>query len=130
MTDIHESVGCYAVSALDRSELIEFEAHLATCAACRNEAAELCETAADLTLLSLAAPPPTLRASILAAILRTPLLRALDGAVRSTPPVSRSVAESRLAAASSGPRRAAPESDVPEPGEEPRSRGDEASSWP
>jgi hypothetical protein len=116
--DVHESVGCYALSALDRSDLIEFEAHLATCAACQTEAAEFCETAAELTMLSLATPRLALRASILAAVGATPQLPALDGTVRSTLRVSttgsRPAAESRRAA-SGGPGRAAPELEMPEP---------------
>jgi hypothetical protein len=129
MTEIHESAGSYAVNALDPAELVEFEAHLATCPACRDEVAELCEAAAALPLLSLATPPPRLRATVLTSIRTTPQLPALNGAARSTPAVvlngSRPAVESRRAVASSGPRRAAPGSEMPELAEESEAPGDE-----
>ncbi len=69
MSEIHGAVGSYAVNALDLSELDEFEAHLAVCPTCSRELVEFCETAAELSLLAtVAAPPPTLRSSILSAI--------------------------------------------------------------
>lgn len=69
MSEIHGAVGSYAVNALDLSELDEFEAHLAVCPTCSRELVEFCETAAELSLLAtFAAPPPTLRSSILSAI--------------------------------------------------------------
>lgn len=118
MTEIHESAGSYAVDALDPAELVEYEAHLATCPTCRDEVAELCEVAAALPLLSLTTPPPTLRVDVLTAIHTTPQLPALNGAARSTPSVvldgSRPAVESRRVVASGGPRRAALESEVPE----------------
>ena len=76
MTDIHESAGSYALNALDGDELAEFEAHLATCEVCQSEVTELCETAAELSLLSLATPPPGLRDNVLAAIQNTSQLPA------------------------------------------------------
>ena len=72
MTDIHEAASCYAVNALDRADLVEFEAHLATCLACQHEVAELSDSAAQLTSLNLATPPPTLRNKILTTIQNTP----------------------------------------------------------
>ena len=69
MSEIHGAVGSYAVNALDLGELDEFEAHLAVCPTCSRELVEFCETAAELSLLAtVAAPPPTLRSSILSAI--------------------------------------------------------------
>jgi anti-sigma-K factor RskA len=68
MSEIHGAVGSYVVNALDPDELEEFEAHLAVCPTCTREVAEYRETAAELSLLASAAPPPTLRSSILAAI--------------------------------------------------------------
>lgn len=76
MSEIHGATGAYALNALDPAELDEFEAHLASCAACRREVAEFRQTATDLTLLATAAPPPELRGSVLAAI----------GGVRVLPP--------------------------------------------
>jgi anti-sigma factor RsiW len=76
MTDQHEATGSYALDALETTELIQFEAHLATCDTCQEEVAVFCAVAADLALLCRAAPPATLRTTILDAI-----------AVRSRPPV-------------------------------------------
>jgi anti-sigma factor RsiW len=116
MTDIHEAAGSYAVDALDEADAVEFEAHLASCPACRDEIVRLRETAADLSLLTLAAPPPSLRDNVLAAIRTTPQVRPMNGAVRTTPPVasngSRPSGELRRGVPSSGPRRAA---DSPSP---------------
>ena len=68
MIEIHESTGAYAVDALEPRELAEFEAHLATCQICSKEVCEFCETAAELTLLTEATPPPTLRDNLLCTI--------------------------------------------------------------
>lgn len=69
MSEIHSAVGAYVVNALDPDELEEFEAHLAVCPTCRREVAEFGETAAELSLLASAPPPPAaLRGSILSAI--------------------------------------------------------------
>ncbi|MCW2811137.1 MAG: Anti-sigma-K factor RskA [Friedmanniella sp.] len=68
MSEIHGAVGSYVVNALDPDEVEEFEAHLAVCPTCTREVAEFCETAAQLSLLAPAMPPPALRGSILAAI--------------------------------------------------------------
>jgi hypothetical protein len=69
MSEIHGAVGAYVVNALDPDEMEEFEAHLAVCATCSREVVEFGETAAELSLLASAAPPPAaLRGSILSAI--------------------------------------------------------------
>jgi hypothetical protein len=69
MSEIHGAVGSYVVNALDPDELDEFEAHLAVCPTCTREVQEFGETAAELSLLASATPPPpALRSSILAAI--------------------------------------------------------------
>ena len=68
MSEIHGAVGSYVVNALDPDELDEFEAHLAVCPTCTREVQEFGETAAQLSLLASATPPPALRTSILAAI--------------------------------------------------------------
>ena len=68
MIEIHESTGSYAVDALEPPELAEFEAHLATCRICSKEVCEFCETVAELTLLTEATPPSTLRDKILCTI--------------------------------------------------------------
>lgn len=68
MSEIHGAVGSYVVNALDLAEKNEFEAHLAGCETCRREVVEFSETAAQLGSLVETAPPPELRASVLAAI--------------------------------------------------------------
>ena len=69
MSEIHGAVGSYVVNALDGDEREEFEAHLAVCPTCTREVQEFCETAAELSLLASATPPPAaLRSSILSAI--------------------------------------------------------------
>ena len=68
--DLHHLSGAYAVDALDDAERTAFEQHLAVCADCRAEVAELSATAQSLTALTEATPPPSLRASVLSGITR------------------------------------------------------------
>lgn len=77
MSEIHGATGSYVLHALDPSEVEEFEAHLAVCPTCSHEVVEFCETAAELSLLSQATPPPVLKGSIMSAI----------GGVRVLPPL-------------------------------------------
>src|SRR5918994_872881 len=117
MSELHESTGSYALNALDPGELTEFEAHLATYPTCQDEVAELCETAAELSLLSLATPAPALRGNILAAIAMTPLA---DGEAASTSAAvstngSRSTVEALRAVRPSDPHRAMSGSITDEP---------------
>ncbi|TYL55062.1 anti-sigma factor [Nocardioides sp. BGMRC 2183] len=65
--DLHGLSGAYAVDALDEVERARFERHLADCAECRAEVAELQETAALLATDEVA-PPPALRDAVLAGI--------------------------------------------------------------
>ena len=80
MSDLHEAAGSYALNALDPAELDEFEAHLATCEICQDDVAELCEVAAELSLLVLADPPASMRDNIMTAIQNTPQLPAQESA--------------------------------------------------
>jgi len=79
--DPHELTAAYALDALDPDEAEAYERHLSQCEECREQLAELSETAAALAFGTAApAPPERLRASILeaAAAERTnvvPLLR-------------------------------------------------------
>jgi len=68
MSEIHGATGSYVLNALDADELEEFEAHLAVCPTCSREVVEFCETAAELSLLASAPPPPALKASVMSAI--------------------------------------------------------------
>ena len=75
--EIHALSGAYAVDALSEDERVLFEAHLATCAACREEVDNLRETASLLGESVAVAPPPSLREAVLAGI----------GEIRPLPPV-------------------------------------------
>ena len=66
--DVHSLVGAYAVDAIDEQERAAFERHLAECPECRAEVASLTEAGAQLTLVSETAPPPAMRAAVLAGI--------------------------------------------------------------
>ena len=68
--DLHHLSGAYAVDALDEAERASFEQHLAVCADCRAEVAELTATAHALGSLTEATPPPSLRSSVLSGIAR------------------------------------------------------------
>ena len=65
VNDPHGAVGAYVADALDDDERTVFELHLAGCESCLREVAEFSETAAELTWLTEATPPPSLRASVL-----------------------------------------------------------------
>src|SRR4051794_16321344 len=65
-TDLHELVAAYALNALEDDDRAAFEQHLAHCAQCTAELAELRDTAAALAYLpETVAPPEALRSRIL-----------------------------------------------------------------
>jgi len=97
VSERHEDAVAYALTSLDAAELTAFEAHLDGCELCQQEVAEFCETAAELSFLNQAAPPPTLRANVLAAIRTLPQLPAEDEATGSR-------------TSTTGPRTAIPDS--------------------
>ncbi|GAA5035511.1 anti-sigma factor [Terrabacter aeriphilus] len=66
--DIHALSGAYAVDALDDVERARFERHLTGCSACRAEVESLVAAAVQLSVLTEVAPPPSLRARVLADI--------------------------------------------------------------
>lgn len=70
--DLHTLVGAYALDAVSAEEESQFQRHLATCASCRGELAELQETAARLGEAAAATPPARLRQVVLEALRRTP----------------------------------------------------------
>jgi anti-sigma-K factor RskA len=72
MNDIHSLVHAYVVDALDPDETREFEQHLAGCAQCAQEVAELREVTSALSVQTAAEPPASLRSGVLDAISRTP----------------------------------------------------------
>jgi anti-sigma-K factor RskA len=64
--DVHELTAAYALDALDPDEAETYEQHLGQCEECREELADLNETASALAFGAVApAPPERLRASIL-----------------------------------------------------------------
>lgn len=100
----HALTGAYALDALDPGERAGFEAHLATCAECREEVAGLREVAARLGAASQAVPPAGLRARVLAEVARTS--QQVPGEPQAQAPGSRHGAP---AGPSSGTRSAAPD---------------------
>lgn len=70
-TEIHVWTGAYVLDALDDAEKAEFETHLGTCEACRDEVAELRGPASRLSAMSATPPPPSLRDAVLAAAAST-----------------------------------------------------------
>jgi anti-sigma-K factor RskA len=71
-TDLHILSGAYALDAVTPAEAEQFRAHLSTCDDCRREVRELRKTAATLADSVAMAPPPQLRAKILAAAANEP----------------------------------------------------------
>jgi anti-sigma factor RsiW len=86
MSEFHESTGSYSLDALEAAERAEFEAHLATCRPCRDEVVRLRETVAELSVLSVATPPPRLCGDVLDAALTTPRNPARDEVVTDPDP--------------------------------------------
>ncbi|MCL2543770.1 MAG: anti-sigma factor [Nocardioidaceae bacterium] len=80
-SDIHALSGAYAVDALDDAERAEFERHLAVCESCRSEVDDLRLAATEIAATTETAPPPALRASVLAGI----------GSIRPLPPLESSI---------------------------------------
>jgi anti-sigma-K factor RskA len=64
--DLHDLTAAYALDALDADETEAYERHLGQCEECREQLAELNDTAASLAYATVApAPPPRLRMAIL-----------------------------------------------------------------
>lgn len=70
-TDVHTLSGAYALHALGPEEAAEFRRHLDGCQACREEVRELQTAVARMGAAEAVAPPPDLKARILAAADRT-----------------------------------------------------------
>ncbi|MEV8036106.1 anti-sigma factor [Streptomyces sp. NPDC086182] len=69
--DPHELVGAYVLHALPAAEEASFENHLAGCAACRDEVAELSEVTLRLASAEEADPSPELRRRVIDRIAHT-----------------------------------------------------------
>ncbi|MEF3120568.1 anti-sigma factor [Kocuria flava] len=65
---VHDDAALYAVDALEPAERAAFEQHLARCAACRREVAELAEVGAGLAAALAQEPPAELRDGVLAGL--------------------------------------------------------------
>ena len=66
--ELHDLAAAYALNALDPEDRWTYELHLNTCERCRQEVAELRESAAELAYVAEGpAPPPELRERILRA---------------------------------------------------------------
>jgi anti-sigma-K factor RskA len=87
--DVHTLTGPYVLDALPDDERGRFEAHLAVCAFCTTEVAELREASVKLATQVAAPPPPALKASVLAAIEHTRQLPPLVPGQTSAPVVQR-----------------------------------------
>ena len=113
---MHDDAAAYALTALDASELAEFEAHLVTCEFCQREVAKFRNTAAKLSLLSQATPPPRLRSNVLAVVRNVPQLPAEDGADEqlSMPATLSRRRSTDTPTRPTGPRRAMPDSEIPD----------------
>ncbi len=79
--DIHTLTGAYALHALSESERVAFEGHLAQCAACRKEVAEMRETAARLGSTVATPPPESLKQDVMASIRRVRQLPPDEGPI-------------------------------------------------
>lgn len=96
-TDLHTLSGAFALDALTADEAEEFRTHLEGCAVCRDEVRELRTAAARMAEIEAAAPPPALKARVLAAADRTPQMPPKVTPAGTTP--SRRRWATRLAAA-------------------------------
>jgi anti-sigma-K factor RskA len=73
-TDLHTLSGAYALDALSAEEAEEFRRHLEGCPACQEEVRELRQAAALMGASESVAPPPSLKARVLAAADQQPQL--------------------------------------------------------
>ena len=107
MTDdeLHSQAYLYVVGALDPDETREFEAHLAGCADCRKEVADMNEVTAHLSEIVMAEPPAGLRSAVLAQISGTAQDPA-SGSPSTAVPGPRAEARGRHAAQVSTPEAA------------------------
>jgi anti-sigma-K factor RskA len=85
MNDVHSLAGAYALDAVDDAERAAFDRHLAGCASCRLEVAELRETVGRLAAATADDPGArALRGRVLDEVARTPQER-LPGRPRRAP---------------------------------------------
>ena len=83
----HDATGAYVLGALDEAEQAAFEEHLAGCPACREEVDQLLPAAQALPVsVDPVAPPPSLKARIMAEVEREASLLAAAGPEADRPP--------------------------------------------
>ncbi|MDA3038248.1 MAG: anti-sigma factor [Actinomycetota bacterium] len=70
-SELHHLAGAYALDALEDSERVAFEQHLASCDSCAVEVADFRATAAMLAEGVATAPPPHLKSKVMAEVART-----------------------------------------------------------
>lgn len=70
-SELHHLAGAYALDALEESERVAFEQHLASCDWCSVEVADFRATAAMLAEGVAATPPPHLKSKVMAEVART-----------------------------------------------------------
>lgn len=97
--DVHTLAGPYVLDALPENERAHFEAHLAVCAFCTAEVAELRTAAVKLATQVSTPPPPALKAQVMAAIEDIRQLPPQVPVASSTPKVQRFTRRSILALA-------------------------------
>ena len=77
--ELHTLTGAYAAHALGADEVADFEAHLSDCPDCQQETRELIATAARIGEAEYDAPPPALKARVMAEIAQTRQLPPVGG---------------------------------------------------
>lgn len=77
--NLHHLAGAYSLDAIDPQEREAFEAHLATCDACRQEVFEFSSVHATLASAQAVNPPPALKSRVLDEIARTRQVSPLTG---------------------------------------------------
>lgn len=95
--NVHDLAGAYAVHALADEEEATFEAHLVSCAVCREEVHSMREMLADLSAITAEDPPPSLREGVLSSLSSTPQV---SPTADHAPPAVRDIGTAR-----SAPRR-------------------------
>lgn len=80
--DIHLLAGAYALNALDDLERRRFEAHLPTCASCRDDVASFADATAVLAAGVAITPPDSMRAGVIARVDQTRQLSTRGGTAR------------------------------------------------
>lgn len=99
-SDLHTLAGVYALDALDTAaEVSRFERHMNRCESCTSEVRGFWETTTRLGMAAAQPPPPSLHDAVMAEVVRTRQLPALDDRARHARPGQRLTLLPRLATA-------------------------------